>query len=113
LKVMVGSASRRARERALPLVILLGFVALAASGWPQTVGRASLDSGAGTPQQTLMQRVNRILAQMTLKEELQMVYGTDAGNYAGEIAGIPRLGIPPLHMQDGSFMGPENGFSLW
>jgi beta-glucosidase len=99
---MVGSASRRARERALPLVILLGFVALAASGWPQTVGRASLDSGAGTPQQTLMQRVNRILAQMTLKEELQMVYGTDAGNYAGEIAGIPRLGIPPLHMQDGS-----------
>ena len=102
MKIRVRSASRRDRKRALPMVILLGFLALSAHGWPQAVGNASLDSGAGTTQQTLTQRVNRILAQMTLKEKLQMVYGTAAGNYAGEIAGIPRLGIPPLHMQDGS-----------
>jgi beta-glucosidase len=39
---------------------------------------------------------------MTLKEKLHMVYGMDPGEYSGQIAPIPRLGIPTLHLQDGS-----------
>jgi beta-glucosidase len=48
------------------------------------------------------QRVELLLAQMTLIEKLQMVEGVDNATYSGEIPSISRLNIPALYLQDGS-----------
>jgi beta-glucosidase len=48
--------------------------------------------------------VKSLMAQMTLDEKLTMVQGSRDPAYnggAGYIAGVPRLGIPPLRMADG------------
>jgi beta-glucosidase len=51
-------------------------------------------------------RVDKLLSQMTLKEKLTLIHGTqeDPSVYqgqAGYLAGIPRLGIPGLRFADG------------
>ncbi|KQT32967.1 glycoside hydrolase [Sphingomonas sp. Leaf412] len=62
-------------------------------------GRATAEAGTGP-------RVAALLAQMTLAEKLAMIRGgvEPAATYqgqAGYIAGVPRLGIPPLRLADG------------
>jgi len=51
-------------------------------------------------------RVDHLLSQMTLDEKLAMIHGTgeDASTYqgqAGYLAGVKRLGIPPMRFADG------------
>ncbi len=51
-------------------------------------------------------RVDKLLAQMTLDEQIAMIHGTgeDASTYqgqAGYLPGIKRLGIPPMRFADG------------
>jgi beta-glucosidase len=52
------------------------------------------------------QRVDKLLAQMSLDEKIAMIHGTgeDASTYqgqAGYLPGIKRLGIPPMRFADG------------
>ena len=61
---------------------------------------------AQEPKITGSARVDRLLAQMTLDEQIAMIHGTgeDAVTYQGEagyLPGIPRLGIPPMRFVDG------------
>jgi beta-glucosidase len=54
--------------------------------------------------QTLEQRVETLLAAMTLDEEARLTYGVAApptSGPAGYVPGIDRLGIPPLVLSDG------------
>jgi beta-glucosidase len=51
-------------------------------------------------------RIDRLLSEMTLYEKLTMIHGTaeDTSTYrgqAGDLAGVPRLGIPPVRFADG------------
>ena len=46
-------------------------------------------------------RAQQVVAQMTLDEKISMVHGTAAGSYTGLVAGIPRLCVPQLKLQDG------------
>jgi beta-glucosidase len=69
----------------LPLVLLLSL---------------SLQAQAPTPDA----RADALLAQMTLDEKIAMVSGTGfafGSGYAGRLAGVERLGIPPLYLADG------------
>ena len=45
-------------------------------------------------------RAKAIVAQLTLEEKVGLLTGV-AGNYSGNLAGIPRLGVPALGMNDG------------
>lgn len=46
--------------------------------------------------------VQRLMEKMTLNEKIQLLHGTQMANAgAGAIAGIPRLGIPPMLFTDG------------
>ena len=51
-------------------------------------------------------RVDKLLSQMTLEEKMGLIRGsventaTNQGQ-AGYLAGVPRLGIPPIRMSDG------------
>ncbi len=59
---------------------------------------------AGHAAEQFSPRVQGLLQQMTLDEKLTMIAGTRDPAYAGEagyIAGVPRLGVPPLRMADG------------
>lgn len=51
-------------------------------------------------------RVDHLLGEMTLDEKIALIHGTgeDAKTYQGEagyLAGVPRLGIPPMRFADG------------
>lgn len=58
----------------------------------------------GTPEQ----RASALLSRMTLAEKLRMLHGGRACGYIGCVDGNSRLGIPPLHLQDGP-AGVGNG----
>eukprot|EP00992_Anisonema_acinus_P003657 TRINITY_DN1358_c0_g1_i1.p1 TRINITY_DN1358_c0_g1~~TRINITY_DN1358_c0_g1_i1.p1 ORF type:complete len:658 (-),score=111.17 TRINITY_DN1358_c0_g1_i1:45-2018(-) len=47
-----------------------------------------------------VQRAREIVARMTLDEKMLMVHGSP-GAYTGNVPAIPRLGIPPIRMNDG------------
>ncbi len=76
-------------------VLLAMMIAMAIPGGAQTV-----------PVVTGNARVDRLLSQMTLEEKMALIRGaredhaTDQGQ-AGYLAGVPRLGIPPIRMSDG------------
>jgi beta-glucosidase len=59
-------------------------------------------------------RARRLCSQLTLDEKIMMVHGTD-GPYVGNVAAIPRLGIPPLNMNDGpqGFRGTAGTSTAW
>ena len=101
-------------QRRLSLAIALFFVAHAASS------EAAPDAAAPPTAQTWMnaaldpdRRADLVIAQMTLDEKIQLVHGIgwgpvqagaavppDNNGGAGEILGIPRLGIPALQQAD-------------
>jgi beta-glucosidase len=65
--------------------------------------RGSL-SGNGESRQlgsTTEQKVDALLAQMTLEEKIQMLHGQRRRGYIGYVPSIPRLGIPELALTDG------------
>jgi len=67
---------------------------------------AGLAFGQSVPVVTGDARVDKLLSQMTLKEKLTLIHGTqeDPAVYqgqAGYVAGIPRLGIPGMRFADG------------
>src|SRR5688572_18366130 len=56
------------------------------------------------PDQPLEQRVNALLQEMTIDEEatlLRGVFEPPGERVVGYVAGVPRLGIPPLRLTDG------------
>lgn len=60
------------------------------------------------PHEQAVARAKHIVAQMTLDEKIEEIHGIhDATNYR-VIPGIPRLGIPALHMTNGP-EGPSHG----
>ena len=67
---------------------------------------ASLTLAQSVPVITGNPRVDKLLSQMTLKEKLTLIHGTQEDpkvyqGQAGYLAGIPRLGIPGLRFADG------------
>src|SRR6266567_5794926 len=60
-----------------------------------TVPRAQLSES------TIQQKVDAIIAQMTLPEKIQMVHGERRTGFIGYVPAIPRLGIPELTLTDG------------
>ncbi|HLH34241.1 MAG TPA: glycoside hydrolase family 3 C-terminal domain-containing protein [Alloacidobacterium sp.] len=86
-----------------PILALLtiGFALL-----PGPVAVAQRDARSATPAVTGNPRVDKLLHELTLKEKVSLIHGvpepdaTDQGE-AGYMAGVPRLGIPPLRMTDG------------
>ena len=68
----------------LLLLVLAVEPALSASPWPQSAGA----------------RARALVVQMSLDEKLTFLQGDGAGPYAGHLPGLPRLGIPPLTLED-------------
>ena len=67
---------------------------------------AALVSAQSAPAVTGDARIDKLLNQMTLKEKLILIHGTQEDprvyqGQAGYLAGIPRLGIPGLRFADG------------
>ncbi|MEE4541297.1 glycoside hydrolase family 3 C-terminal domain-containing protein [Streptomyces sp. V4-01] len=60
--------------------------------------------------QTPLARADELLAAMTQTEKLAMLHGGQGCGYVGCVDGNTRLGIPPLHLQDGP-VGAGDGFS--
>ncbi|MET9222649.1 glycoside hydrolase family 3 C-terminal domain-containing protein [Streptomyces sp. NPDC003300] len=60
--------------------------------------------------QTPAQRADELLAAMTQAEKLTMLHGGASCGYVGCVDGNTRLGIPPLHLQDGP-VGAGDGFN--
>jgi beta-glucosidase len=54
-----------------------------------------------TSDSTIRQKVDALIAQMTLDEKIQMVHGERWTGFIGYIPAIPRLGIPELTLTDG------------
>jgi beta-glucosidase len=50
---------------------------------------------------TIRQKVDALIAQMTLDEKIQMVHGERLTGFIGYVPAIPRLGIPELTLTDG------------
>ncbi len=48
------------------------------------------------------QRVEALMAQMSLDDKIHMVHGAGGSAYAGHVPAIPRLCIPALNLEDGS-----------
>ncbi|WP_158839387.1 glycoside hydrolase family 3 C-terminal domain-containing protein [Saccharothrix deserti] len=96
---------RRRERRTTALVRIAAALALiataCASPAQEAVAQPPAWRDAAVP---LEQRVNILLPQLTLDEQVQLLRGitTPAGEHAvGYVAGVPRLGIPPLRLTDG------------
>lgn len=90
----------RSTHRAATRAILLAAASLA-------LGIFSVTSFAqSVPVVTGNARVDKLLSEMTLKEKLTLIHGTQEDpkvyqGQAGYLAGVPRLGIPGLRFADG------------
>jgi len=56
---------------------------------------------SGSPQLTIEQKVDALIARMTLEEKIQMVHGVHRRGFIGYVPAIPHLGIPELALTDG------------
>ena len=87
---------QRTRSRCVAAAFLL--LALIGGGLASAQNSAPVVTGDA--------RVDKLLSQMTLREKMALIRGawepaaTNQGQ-AGYLAGVPRLGIPPLRMADG------------
>ncbi|MFE9425899.1 glycoside hydrolase family 3 C-terminal domain-containing protein [Kitasatospora sp. NPDC006697] len=90
---------RQVRRSALPLAAaLLAAAGLAAvTEAPATAASQPWMNTAQTPDQ----RAGELLAAMTSAEKLAMLHGGASCGYVGCVDANTRLGIPPLHLQDG------------
>jgi beta-glucosidase len=85
---------------------LLFSVALFSSVAFSVLPAAAQGSDAAIPVVTGVPRVDKLLSEMTLDEKMALIRGasedpaTNQGQ-AGYLAGVPRLGIPPIRMSDG------------
>src|SRR5437773_4318392 len=52
-------------------------------------------------QLTVDQKVDALVARMTLEEKIQMVHGARRRGFIGYVPALPRLGIPELALTDG------------
>src|SRR5487761_1339859 len=94
-----GSAGGRRLLRAAAMAVA-GMTAGAAVVVGPTTGAASSSCpwiGSTAPTH---QRVEEVMANMTLANEEDLVYG-GAGSYVGNIEAIPSLCIPSINLQDG------------
>ncbi|PRY19445.1 beta-glucosidase [Pseudosporangium ferrugineum] len=64
--------------------------------------------GGSERRPSVERRVAALMARMTLAEKLTLMRGGAPCGYIGCVDGIPRLGIPPLRLQDGP-VGVGNG----
>ncbi|GIH20397.1 beta-glucosidase [Rugosimonospora africana] len=97
--------ARRILSRAgTALLVTAGVLAVAA---PQAHAATQPWTNAA---QTPLDRANELLAAMTLTEKLTMLHGGASCGYVGCVDGNTRLGIPPLHLQDGP-VGAGDGFT--
>ena len=91
---------------ALTLAVVLTAVGFA--------GHSDKAYAAGNPWDdttlTPTQRTDALLAAMTLTEKLQMLHGGANCGHVGCVDGNTRLGIPPIHLQDGP-VGVGNGLT--
>src|ERR1700730_7311068 len=53
-----------------------------------------------TSESTIRQKVDGLIAQMTLDEKIQMVHGDRLIGFIGYVPAIPRLGVPELTLTD-------------
>ncbi len=87
------------KSRAAGIVVAAAILSCGA------LARQSSDD-AVPPERANFARVDKLLAQMTLEEKMDLIRGdaepaaTNQGQ-AGYLPGVPRLGIPPLRMADG------------
>jgi len=84
--------------RARVLIWRAGVVCAAAIGaWTLARGLAAQSGNPANP-------IDQLIAQMTIEEKISMLHGsTDPAplGQAGYVAGVPRLGIPPLRIAEG------------
>ncbi|WP_329171415.1 glycoside hydrolase family 3 C-terminal domain-containing protein [Streptomyces sp. NBC_01477] len=107
------SHRRRAKARGRTLgVALTALALLLGSGAVAVTERAAAaaDQPWMNTAQTPADRASELLAAMTQAEKLAMMHGGQACGYVGCVDGNSRLGIPPLHLQDGP-VGAGDGFT--
>jgi beta-glucosidase len=75
------------------------FASIAATLAHKTLNAFAVDGG--TSQLTLEQKIDALIARMTLEEKIQMVHGVRRRGFIGYVPAIPRLGIPELALTDG------------
>jgi beta-glucosidase len=86
-------------------------VLLVLGGLTAGVHQAQAATGPWTDaSQPPSQRADELLAAMTQAEKLTMLHGGASCGYVGCVDGNTRLGIPPLHLQDGP-VGAGDGFT--
>lgn len=67
--------------------------------WRTGMGAFALDEQRAQP--TVDEKVNALIARMTVEEKIQMVHGVRRRGLIGYVPAIPRLGIPELPLTDG------------
>jgi beta-glucosidase len=91
---------RSTRRRVGASSFLLFLVALGIEQVQDVVcSRAPADGDA-----ILQDKARQLRSNLTLEEKISLVHGVDYGkkdSYIGNVPAIPRLGIPPVHMNDG------------
>jgi len=115
-KVHPGNSARRRRRTPLRrgLLAISALVALVAAGLagPSAIGQAQPAYGAWGSGTLTPAELANLVSQMTPAEEVGMLHGygdppsatspvPSVNGEAGGIAGVPRLGIPPLRFTDG------------
>lgn len=100
------------RTRIVCLAALVSLVAAGVAGWPVRHVRAQPAPGGWGSGTLTEAQLESLIAQMTPAEEVGMLHGygdppaasspvPSVNGEAGGIAGVPRLGIPPLRFTDG------------
>ena len=110
VKPVIGRSKTRGMIALAAAAAAMFSPVLAARAEPATpTARTSSEvaAGGGSPSgsvQSIDQRVDALLSQMTLEEKVQMMYGVARPrgvHSVGYVPGIPRLGVPPLLLSDG------------
>ncbi|SHN08861.1 beta-glucosidase [Actinacidiphila paucisporea] len=97
---------RRTVEVVLAAVALVLPVGVVAAGGQAAAADQPWTNSAQAP----LDRANELLAAMTQAEKLAMMHGGQGCGYVGCVDGNTRLGVPPLHLQDGP-VGAGDGFT--